>query len=220
MPRKIRGDESALENVLSLVEALLQLSEQQDCESKLPLCVVWDADKLRITGYKSEQTTRNRTKTTEVGTKKEYLLKQIKDASKSLKLPRQKGEFSVSQNERELQELQTALDWLKELGVRGDERANKNQGYWKFTLTLKHQTATIKDNLEVVKQKWNEYQKTNLNEIFQVKTTDNSFDWQKTCGAMLQKHKHLTTNELLFADIDMKFDNFKAHSCPFSIGGA
>ena len=83
--KKYRGDESALENVLSLVEALLQLSEQQDCESKLPLCVVWDADKLRITGYKSEQTTRNRTKTTEVGTKKEYLLKQIKDASKTLK---------------------------------------------------------------------------------------------------------------------------------------
>ncbi|MEH2166779.1 MAG: HEAT repeat domain-containing protein [Nostoc sp.] len=206
MSRNIRGDESVLENVLSLVEALLQLSQKQECELKLPLCVVWNADKLQITGYKSEQTRGKRTKTTEVGTKKEYLLKQIKDAGKSLKLPRQKGEFSVSQKERELQELQTALDWLKNLGVREDERANKNQGYWKFTLTLKHQTATIKDNLEVVKQKWKEYQKTNLEETSQVETTDNSFDWQEICYTMLAKHKRLTTNQFFFGDDDMKFE--------------
>ncbi|MEH2456216.1 NACHT domain-containing protein, partial [Nostoc sp.] len=211
MSRNIRGDESVLENVLSLVEALLQLSQKQECESKLPLCVVWNANKLRITGYKSEQTTGNRTKTTEVGTKKEYLLNQIKNADRSLKLPRQKAESSVSQNERELQELQAALDWLKNLGVREDEQANKNQGYWKFTLTLKHQTATIKDNLEVVKQKWNEYQKTNLKETSQVETTDNSFDWQEVCRAMLEKHKRLTTNELLFADDEMKFELKEIH---------
>ncbi|MEH2298018.1 MAG: NACHT domain-containing protein, partial [Nostoc sp.] len=211
MSRNIRGDESVLENVLSLVEALLQLSEQQDCESKLPLCVVWNADKLRITGYETKKTTGNRTKTTEVGTKKEYLLNQIKDTGRSLKLPRQKAESSVSQNERELQELQTALDWLKNLGVREDERANKNQGYWKFTLTLKHQTAMPEDNLEVVKQKWNEYQKTNLKETFQVETTDNSFDWRETCRTKLEKHKRLTTNELLFADDEMKFELNEIH---------
>ncbi|QMS91054.1 HEAT repeat domain-containing protein [Nostoc edaphicum CCNP1411] len=205
MSRNIRGDESVLENVLSLVEALLQLSEKQDCESKLPLCAVWNADKLRITGYKSQQTRGNRSKTTEVGTKKEYLFNQIKDAGKTLKLPPQKAESNVSQEKRELDELQTALDWLKELGVREDQKSTKNQGYWKFTLTLKHQTATIKDNLQVVKQKWNEYQKTNLKETFQVQTTD-SFDWQEICGAMLEKHKRLTTNELLFADDEMKFE--------------
>ncbi|MCC5656932.1 HEAT repeat domain-containing protein [Nostoc sp. XA010] len=206
MSRNIRGDESALENVLSLVEALLQLSVEQDCESKLPLCLVWDADKLRITGYKSQQTRGNRSKTTEVGTKKEYLLNQIKDAGKSLKLPRQKAESNVSQKDRQLQELQTALDWLWELGVREPQKAANNKGYWKFTLTLKHQTVTIKDNLEVVKQKWNEYQKTNLKETSQVETTDNSLDWQEICGAMLEKHKRLTTNELLFADDEMKFE--------------
>ncbi|MEH1908136.1 HEAT repeat domain-containing protein, partial [Nostoc sp.] len=206
MSRNIRGDESALENVLSLVEALLQLSEEQDCESKLPLCAVWDADKLRITGYKSEQTRGNRSKTTEVGTKKEYLLKQIKDAGKTLKLPPQKAEFNLSQDKRELDELQTALDWLKELGVREDQKSTKSQGYWKFILTLKHQTATIKENLEVVKQKWKEHQKTNLKETFQTQTTDNSLDWQEICRAMLEKHKRLTTNELLFADDEMKFE--------------
>ncbi|MGJ5627802.1 NACHT domain-containing protein [Nostoc sp. CALU 1950] len=206
MSRNIRADKSALENVLSLVEALLQLSVEQDCESKFPLCVVWNADKLRITGYKSEQTRGNRSKTTEVGTKKEYLLNQIKDAGKTLKLPPQKAEFNVSQEKRELDELQTALDWLKELGVREDQKSTKSQGYWKFTLTLKHQTATIKENLEVVKQKWREHQKTNLKETFQVETTDNSLDWQEKCRAMLEKHKRLTTNELLFADDEMKFE--------------
>jgi hypothetical protein len=206
MSRNIRADESVLENVLSLVEALLQLSEKQDCESKLPLCVVWNADKLRINGYKSQQTKGNRSKTTEVGTKKEYLLKQIKDAGKTLKLPPQKAESNVSQNKRELDELQTALDWLKELGVREDQKSTKSQGYWKFTLTLKHQTATIKENLEVVEQKWKEYQKANLKETSQEQTTDNSFDWQEICGAMLEKHKRLTTNELLFADDEMKFE--------------
>ncbi|MGF1938150.1 MAG: HEAT repeat domain-containing protein [Nostoc sp. ChiQUE02] len=211
MSRNIRGDESALENVISLVEALLQLSVEQDCESKLPLCVVWNADKLRITGYKSEQTRGNRSKTTEVGTKKEYLLNQIKDAGKTLKLPWQKAQLNVSQEKRELDELQTALDWLKKLGVREDQKSTKSQGYWKFTLTLKHQTATIKDNLEVVKQKWKEYQKTNLKEISQVETTDNSFDWQEICGAMLEKHKRLTTNELLFADDEMKFELKEIH---------
>ncbi|MBE9206317.1 HEAT repeat domain-containing protein [Nostoc sp. LEGE 06077] len=211
MSRNIRGDESVLENVLSLVEALLQLSEEQDCESKLPLCVVWNADKLQITGYGIKKTTGNRTKTTEVGTKKEYLLQQIQDAGKTLKLPPQKAESNISQNKRELDELQTALDWLKNLGVREDQKSTKSQGYWKFTLTLKHQTATIKENLEVVKQKWKEHQKTNLKETFQEQTTDNSFHWQEKCGAMLQKHKRLTTNELLFADDEMKFELEEIH---------
>ncbi|MBE8988974.1 HEAT repeat domain-containing protein [Nostoc sp. LEGE 12450] len=31
-------------------------------------------------------------------------------------------------------------------------------------------------------------------------------DWQEICGAMLEKHKRLTTNELLFADDEMKFE--------------
>ncbi|WP_335015366.1 hypothetical protein [Nostoc sp.] len=39
MSRNIRADKSVLENVLSLVEALLQLSEKQDCESKQMKCL-------------------------------------------------------------------------------------------------------------------------------------------------------------------------------------
>ncbi|MBW4569099.1 MAG: HEAT repeat domain-containing protein [Tolypothrix carrinoi HA7290-LM1] len=211
MPRHIRWDELTLGNVLSLVEALLQLSEQQDCESKLPLCVVWEGNKLRITGYKSEQTRGNRTKTTEVGTKQEYLLKQIKNAGKTVKLPQPKAESSVSHKERELQEVQAALDCLKELGVREDEKAAKNQGYWKFILTLKHQTATREENLEVVKQKWKQHPKTNSSTVSQIQTADKSIDWQEICRTMLEKHKRLTTNELLFADEEMKFEVKEIH---------
>ncbi|MBD2455558.1 NACHT domain-containing protein [Nostoc sp. FACHB-87] len=212
MSRNLRKDESALDNVLSLVEALLQLSQEQECESKLPLCVVWNANKLQITGYKSQSTRGNRSKIIEVGTKQEYLLNQIKNAGKTLKLPPQKAESNVSQEKRELQEVQIALDWLWKLGLREPKKAANNQGYWKFTLTLKHQTASIKDNLEVVKQRWKEYhQKPNLKETSQEQTTDNSFHWQNICGTMLKKHKRLTTNEFFFAYDDMKFELEEIH---------
>ncbi|MGH8002391.1 MAG: hypothetical protein ACREPR_23915 [Brasilonema sp.] len=205
MVRNIRRDELTLENVLSLVDALLQLSEQQS-ESKLPLCVVWEADKLRITGYEIQQTSRNRTKTTEVGTKKEHLLNQIKNAGKSLNLPKPKEKSSFSQKDTELQEVQTALDWLKELGVREDEKSDKTHGYWKFRLTLKHQTATREENLEVLKQKWKEHPKTNSKEISQTaQTAEKSFDWQEICRTMLEKQKQMTTNRLMRAD-EMLFD--------------
>jgi hypothetical protein len=58
----------------------------------------------------------------------------------------------------------------------------------------------------VVQQKWKEYAKRNLNETFQVEIADKSIDWQEICRAMLEKHKRLTTNELLFADEEMKFE--------------
>jgi predicted NACHT family NTPase len=222
MSRNIRRDESALNDVLKLVEALLKLSQEQanlTCDSKLELWVVWEtADKLRITGYKDEQTKGKKNKITEVGTTKQCLLKQIKNPDKTLEIPPQTAEPNVSQeispqtaeankqNKKELDKLQNALDFLKELGVREDQKSTKSQGYWKFTLTLKHQTATIKDNLEVVEQKWDECQKANSKETFQEQTTDNSLDWQEICGAMLEKHKRLTTNELLFADDEMKFE--------------
>jgi len=47
MPRNIRGDESALENVLSLVDALLQLSEQQYTNSAR-VKAIWHRGALRL----------------------------------------------------------------------------------------------------------------------------------------------------------------------------
>ncbi|MBP5973939.1 HEAT repeat domain-containing protein [Brasilonema sp. CT11] len=90
--------------------------------------------------------------------------------------------------------------------MREDEKSAKNQGYWKFTLTLKHQTATGEENLEVLKQKWNEHPKTNSKEISQTaQTAEKSFDWQEICRTMLEKQKQMTTNRLMRAD-EMLFD--------------
>nr|WP_322680996.1 NB-ARC domain-containing protein [Nostoc sp. DedQUE03]MDZ7976444.1 NB-ARC domain-containing protein [Nostoc sp. DedQUE03] len=164
MLRKIRWDESVKENTLYLVEALLCHADDEfeDEELKTTVYVEWKTEnKLRVTGFEDKQTTRKRKQTVEVGTKKEHLLKLLKKAGKSLKLPKPKNEVSKSLQNRELDEIQTALDCLKELEVREDEKSIKNQGYWKFTLTLVHQTKR-EENLKLVKQKWKEHPKTNL----------------------------------------------------------
>jgi predicted NACHT family NTPase len=196
MARHIRWDESVLENALSLLEALLQLSEHQPEDLKLPLIAKWENDKLRITGFETKKNNAKASRTVEVGTKKEYLLKQIQEAGKTLKCPKHK----------ELEEIQTVLDLLLELGVRQDNKSAKNQGYWKFAIALKHQTATVKENLEVVKHKWKEHSKTNPRKSsFTTQTASNSINWRHICGEMLNKHKRLTTDELLYTHEDMKF---------------
>src|SRR4028118_510083 len=212
MPRNIRWDESVKENALNLVQALLKQADDEldDLELKAAVYVKWVTEnKLRVTG-KQMQKRGKREQILEVGTRKENLVKLVKKAGKSLKLPQRKKESGSSQPERELAEVQTALDCLRELGVFEEEKnTRKNQGYWKFTLTLKHQTATREENLEVVKQKWKEHPKTNslvTSSTTPILETEKSLDWRDVCLAMLEKQKRLTTNELLSADEDMKFE--------------
>ncbi|QXE26289.1 putative signal transduction protein with Nacht domain [Richelia sinica FACHB-800] len=92
MPRNIRWDKSLLDNVLNLVEALLQLSEQQSdiLQPKPRLYVQWDSDKLRVTGYETKQTRAQISRTIEVGTKKEHLLQLVK---KNLNLPQRQNVY-------------------------------------------------------------------------------------------------------------------------------
>ena len=164
MPRNIRWDESVLENTLSLVEALLLHAdgEVESEELKTTVYIEWVTEnKLRVTRFEEKQTSGKRKQTVEVGTKKEDLVKLLKEAGKSFKFPQRGGKASRSLPDSELNEIQTALDCLKELGVRKDERSAKNQGYWKFTLTLVHQTKR-EENLKLVKQYWKEHSKTNL----------------------------------------------------------
>lgn len=171
MSRNIRWDDFLLENVLILVETLIELSEQQSDDFKPTLWVEWREDKLRVTGYQTKQRTGGRSKTSEVGTKKEYLIEQIKEAGKSLKSPQQT---------KELDEIQNVLDCLKELEVREDEKSSKNQGYWKFSLKLKHQTAIREENLDVVKRKWREHPKTSSQNSYGESTaTDNGIEWRE-----------------------------------------
>ena len=171
MSRNIRWDDCLLKNVLSLVEALLELSEQQEDNSKPTLWVEWREDKLRVTGYETKQKAGKRSRTDEVGTKKKHLLNLIQTTSKSSKLP---SEI------KKLDEIQYVLDCLRELKVQKDEESNKNHGYWKFSLKLKHQTATTAENLEVVECKWKEHPKTKSQKTSQKSTTtDNGIDWRK-----------------------------------------
>lgn len=196
MARNIRWDESVLENAIALLDALLQLVEQQSEDVKAPLVVRWENNRLRVTGFETKQTNGKRSRIVEVGTKKEHLLSQIKAADKSLKCPKNK----------ELEEIKTVLYLFLELEVRQDEESAKNKGYWKFTLALKHQTASNTQNLEVVKQKWREHPKTTSQKnSITTESTNTSINWHNICGEMLVKYKRLTTNELLFADEDMKF---------------
>jgi len=210
MPRNIRWDESVKENALNLVEALLKQADNEfdDLELKAAVDVEWlTENKLRVTG-KEKQKRRNREQIVEVGTRKEHLVKLVEKAGKRLKLPKPKEESNNSQQERKLEEVQTALDCLKELGVREPKKAADTKGYWKFTLTLKHQTATREENLEVVKQKWKEQPKTNSLETSSttsIQVTEKSIDWRDVCRAMLEKQKQLTTNRLMRAD-EMLFD--------------
>ncbi|MFK0735204.1 MAG: NACHT domain-containing protein, partial [Gloeotrichia echinulata HAB0833] len=194
MARNIRWDESALDNVLILVEALLQLSEQQspNLQPKPQLYVYWDGDKLRVTGYETKQTPAKINRTAEVGTKKEHLLKLVKTVGKSLKLSQRQTESGSSQQEKELQEVQYVLDILRELGLLVEDVKNtrKNRGYWKFTLTLKHQTATIQENLDVVRGKWKEHPKTNSAANSQATSgIDNGINWRQICTAMLESQQ-------------------------------
>ncbi|MBE9197791.1 HEAT repeat domain-containing protein [Nodularia sp. LEGE 06071] len=193
MPRNIRWDESLLENVLILVEALMQLSEQQpeNLQPKPPLSVQWEADKLRVTGYETKSTRGKIARTVEVGTKKENLLNLLTTVGKTLKLPQRQKESGSSQPEKQLQEVQYFLDSLRELGLLNEDGRNtrKNQGYWKFTLTLKHQTASKEENLQVVKQKWNEHPKTKATSQT-TPITDTSIDWRDIC------HKNLEDAQL------------------------
>lgn len=187
-PRNIRWDESVLENVLILVEALMQLSEKQseNLQSKPLLYVQWEADKLRVTGYETKSTGKIARKV-EVGTKQEHLLKLVTTVGKTLKLSQRQKESGSSQPEKELQEVQYFLDSLRELELLTEDVKNirKNKGYWKFTLTLKHQTASKEENLQVVKQKWKEHPKTKA--ISQPNpTTETSIDWRDICHKSLE----------------------------------
>ncbi|TBR58962.1 hypothetical protein B4U84_24140 [Westiellopsis prolifica IICB1] len=212
MVRNIRWDESVLKNILSLVDALLLLAEQQpeNLQPKPQIYVYWEDDKLRVTGYETKQTSKKRAKTVEVGTTQKHLLNLLKKVDKSLILPRRKQKSGSSDSERKLREVQYFFDSLKELELLKVHK--QSRGYWIFTIALKHQTATREENLEVVKQKWKKHPKTNSPQISQtpLQIIDDTIDWREVCRQPLEKHKQLTSKQLMCADA-MVFDIDKLH---------
>ncbi|RAM50599.1 MAG: hypothetical protein C6Y22_16135 [Hapalosiphonaceae cyanobacterium JJU2] len=206
--RNSAWNSSVLKNVLTLVEVLLAHADDElnDLELKTAVYVEWQTgEKLRVTG---KQISANKTKTVENGTKKEHLIKLVTTAGKSFIPSKRKDGSDGSLKDA----LQTVFDCLRQLGVQKDEKLTKNKGYWKFTLTLKHQTATREENLEVVKQKWKKHPKTNSPQISQtpLQIIDDTIDWREVCCQPLEKHKQLTSKQLMCTDA-MVFDIDKLH---------
>jgi len=52
--------------------------------------------------------------------------------------------------------IQNALACLRDLKILKDDSTHKNQGFWTFSLCLKHQTAEREENLQIIKDKWKE----------------------------------------------------------------
>ncbi|MFE1745380.1 NACHT domain-containing protein [Coleofasciculus sp. H7-2] len=186
MARNIGWGEPAKSNAIKLLEALLSLAdgwELDDCELKAEVEVKWVSEnKLRVTG-KVRQKRGNREAIVEIGTTKKALAKLVEKAGKSLEFPkRQQGEGS-SREDKEAEAVQTVFDCLRELGVFEEDPKNtrKNQGYWKFTLKLKHQTATLAENLAEIQLKWKEQ---NPEEPSPPPTNIN---WRDICHKMLEE---------------------------------
>jgi predicted NACHT family NTPase len=181
MSRNIGWGEPEQKNSLNLVEALLSHADEElelDDALKTAVKVEWfSASQLRVTG-KEQQKRGNRI--VEVGTRKEHLVALIKKTGKRLQLGKGQG----SQQEKELDAIQTVIDCLRQLGVlKEDRNTKKNQGYWKFTLELQQQTASRDKNLAVVKQKWQEKIASNVPESSPI--TEKNIDWRDICDKVV-----------------------------------
>ncbi|MEG3860880.1 NACHT domain-containing protein, partial [Microcoleus sp. herbarium12] len=182
MPRNSGWGETEQKNSLNLVEALLSHADESlelDDALKTAVQVEWvSANQLRVTG-KERQKTGNRI--VDVGTRKEHLVALIEKTGKRLELSKGQG----SQQDKELNAIQTVIDRLRDLEVlKEDPNNKKTQGYWKFTLTLQHQTASRDRNLAVVKQKWQEKTASNVPESSPI--PDKNIDWHDICGKVLE----------------------------------
>jgi energy-coupling factor transporter ATP-binding protein EcfA2 len=181
MSRNSGWGEPEQKNSLNLVEALLSHADEElelDDALKTAVKVEWfSASQLRVTG-KEQQKRGNRI--VEVGTRKEHLVALIKKTGKGLELGKRQG----SQQEKELDAIQTVIDCLRQLGVlKEDPKTKKNQGYWKFTLELQQQTASRDKNLAVVKQKWQEKTASNVPESSPI--TEKNIDWRDICDKVV-----------------------------------
>ncbi|MBX9252587.1 HEAT repeat domain-containing protein [Desmonostoc muscorum CCALA 125] len=113
--------------------------------------------------------------------------------------------------------IRNALNCLISLKIIQDKRGQTNaktrtnSKVWLFA--LKFPSIDKETNLNwLFKQggEWDKCREAQKNNSAKVRKTpkekSQGVDWQEICGAMLEKHKRLTTNELLFADDEMKFE--------------
>jgi predicted NACHT family NTPase len=86
------------------------------------------------------------------------------------------------------------LDCLKDLEVLVLKPSAKTQGFWKFSLKLKHQTAEEKDNLKVIEEQWKIKIGSVTGETSHETSKNNSLNWQEICRQNLAQQQQLTTN--------------------------
>ncbi|MHC5763746.1 NACHT domain-containing protein [Nostoc sp.] len=128
------------------------------------------------------------------------------------------AELTKSYNDSlDAEAIRNALNCLISLKILQDKRGQTNaktrtnSKVWLFA--LKFPSIDKEENLNwLFKQggEWDKRREAQKNNSAKVPKTakekSHGVDWQEICGAMLEKHKRLTTNELLFADDEMKFE--------------
>ncbi|MEH1974818.1 MAG: hypothetical protein V7L02_16730 [Nostoc sp.] len=127
----------------------------------------------------------------------------------------------------ESEAIRNALNCLISLKILQDKRGQTNaktrtnSKIWLFA--LKFPSIDKEENLNWLFKQGGEWdkcrgaQKHNSAKVPKTaKEKSQGVDWQEICGAMLEKHKRLTTNELLFADDEMKFE-LKAIHVPLAL---
>ncbi len=200
MARKYGKNATTKNNVFKLVEALLALANGEITvpgdKLKATFNVEWvKEDELLVSG-KIQQKRNNRTETVDKGITKDDLWALVECLGEALELSQPKDEKNVDNAQRRGEAIQDVLDCLKDLDILVLKPSAKTQGFWKFHLKLKHQTAEKKDNLKVIEERWKIKIGSVTVEILHEtpKPKEETINWQEICRQNLALQKELTTN--------------------------
>lgn len=204
MARKYGKNATTKNNVFKLVEALLALANEEIAvpgdKLKATFNVEWVKENELLVSGKIQQKRNNRTETVDKGITKDDLWALVECLGEALELSQPKDEKNVDNAQRRGEAIQDVLDCLKDLGILKLEDSARNQGFWKFSLTLKHQTAEKKDNLKIIEKKIEEKWKVKIGSVtLEVshetsKPKEEPINWQEICRHNLAQQKQLTTN--------------------------
>ncbi|MDL5046820.1 NACHT domain-containing protein, partial [Oscillatoria amoena NRMC-F 0135] len=147
--RKYGKSAEDLQDRLDFVAALLALADEEITIPPDPLKAQFKLewvkeDELRVSGILEQKQRNGQIKRIEKGITK-------KELGVLLETYRQKPILEAARDEL----IQNALACLRDLGILKEHESAKNQGYWKFSLCLKHQTKR-EENLQVIRDKWKE----------------------------------------------------------------
>ncbi|MEG4342727.1 NACHT domain-containing protein [Microcoleus sp. A003_D6] len=198
MARKYGKNATTKNNVFKLVEALLALADGEidvpGDKLKATFNVEWVKENELLVSGKFQQKRNKQTKIVE-GITKEDLWALVECFGKALELSQPKDEKNVDNAQRRGEAIQDVLDCLKDLGILVLESSARNQGFWKFSLKLHHQTKP-KKNLEVIEKQWQDKIGSVTVEISHEtpKPKEEPINWQEICRQNLAQQQQLTTN--------------------------